>query len=149
MTDIYDIKNLVSSIPINFVYTAIILAVAMILYIFLINQKEETKIIKIKVKKENINDLIKDLEQNIDKFDKDTFYRKLDYILRLIVKEKYNKNIKNLSYKELNKLDIDNILKDFIKNIYFKEYAKNIDDNEEIRQKYVNLIKWLYWLSDS
>ena len=147
MTDIYDIKNLVSSIPINFVYTAIILAVAMILYIFLINQKEETKIVKIKVKKENINDLIKDLEQNIDKFDKDTFYRKLDYILRLIVKEKYNKNIKNLSYKELNKLDIDNILKDFIKNIYFKEYAKNIDDNEEIRQKYVDLINKFNWFN--
>jgi hypothetical protein len=38
---------------------------------------------------------------------------------------------------ELENLKIDKIFIDLLKSIYFKEYSKNIEDNIELRKKYL------------
>jgi hypothetical protein len=38
-----------------------------------------------------------------------------------------------MTYSQINKLDIDNNLKNLIKSIYYKEYKENIEDSLELR----------------
>jgi hypothetical protein len=42
-----------------------------------------------------------------------------------------------MTFKEINNLELSNVLKDLIKSIYYKEYMKEIDDNEEIRKNLI------------
>jgi uncharacterized membrane protein len=71
----------------------VILVVFLIAYYFLfIKEKpviiEEEKIIKPQKKNADYENLIDDIEQNISKYDKDMFYKKVDKILRLYLEEK-------------------------------------------------------------
>jgi hypothetical protein len=42
-----------------------------------------------------------------------------------------------MTFKEINNLELSSDLKDLIKSIYYKEYMKEIDDNEEIRKNLI------------
>jgi hypothetical protein len=42
-----------------------------------------------------------------------------------------------MTFKEINNLELSNDLKDLIKSIYYKEYMKEIDDNNEIRKNLI------------
>jgi predicted AlkP superfamily phosphohydrolase/phosphomutase len=46
-----------------------------------------------------------------------------------------------MTFKEINNLELSNDLKDLIKSIYYKEYMKEIDDNNETRKKFIEDIK--------
>jgi hypothetical protein len=46
-----------------------------------------------------------------------------------------------MTFKEISNLDLSNDLKNLVKSIYYKEYMKDIDDNNEIRKKMIEDIK--------
>ena len=133
MTDIYDIKPLLLNPPINVTYSLIFLVVFIVLYFLLFYKKEEKKVIVLNNKKSekiDVNDILKDLEQNIEKHSKDEFYHKLDKAIRIYLKNTKNIDIDNLSFKEIEQLDLDDDLKSYLKEVYYKEYDNRKDDLE-------------------
>jgi len=48
-----------------------------------------------------------------------------------------------MTFDEIQKLELDNSLKNIIKSIYYKEYVKKIDDSREIRMNFIYKIKEL------
>jgi len=48
-----------------------------------------------------------------------------------------------MTFEEINMLKIKQNLKDLIKNIYFKEYMRKIEDNTEIRKNLISETKKL------
>ena len=147
MTDIYDIKDVLLSFPINITYSLVYLIFLLILYFIYKNiiNKNDEKIIEsvreiIKPKKDYL-DILENFNKNyLDKNEK-IFYSKLLYILREILENKWEKNISKMTFKQINNLDLSNNLKNLVKSIYYKEYMKDIEDNKEIRKKLIEDIK--------
>jgi len=147
MTDIYDIKDVLLSFPINITYSLVYLIFLLILYFIYKNiiNKNDEKIIEsvreiIKPKKDYL-DILENFKKNyLDKNEK-IFYSKLLYILREILENKWEKNISKMTFKQINNLDLSNNLKNLVKSIYYKEYMKDIEDNKEIRKKLIEDIK--------
>ncbi len=83
-------------------------------------------------------------EEYLDK-NKEIFYAKLSKILKNIIMQQGSlaswKDITKMTFTEINKLEIKQNLKDLIKNIYFKEYMKEIEDSEEIRKNLILEVK--------
>jgi len=48
-----------------------------------------------------------------------------------------------MTFEEINNLKLDDSLKNMIKSIYYKEYTKKIDDNDDIRRTFIKNIKKL------
>jgi hypothetical protein len=48
-----------------------------------------------------------------------------------------------MTFEEIKNLKLKQNLKDLIKKIYFKEYAKQIEDNNEIRKQLILDVKGL------
>ena len=46
-----------------------------------------------------------------------------------------------MTFSEINNLALSNELKQLIKEIYYKEYIEKIEDNNELRNKYIEDIK--------
>ena len=147
MTDIYDIKDVLLSFPINITYSLVYLIFLLILYFIYKNiiNKNDEKIIEsvreiIKPKKDYL-DILENFKKNyLDKNEK-IFYSKLLYILREILENKWEKNISKMTFKQINNLDLSNNLKNLVKSIYYKKYMKDIEDNKEIRKKLIEDIK--------
>ncbi|MDP2396401.1 MAG: hypothetical protein Q8M44_06135, partial [bacterium] len=73
---------------------------------------------------------------------KDIFYSKLIEILKEIIQEKITKDISKMTFEEINKLDIDDLIKNLIKDIYFKEYMEYvIQDNYEYRKELIDKVR--------
>lgn len=150
MTDIYDIKDIILGFPINFIYTSIYILFIFIIYFiykYLINKKDDKIIVnnEEKFEKEEIdfNKILQDYElKSIDE-DSEKFYSGLIEILRDILESFWNKNISKMTFEEIQKLNLDENLKNLIKSIYYKEYVKKIEDNREIRKNYIEKIKKL------
>ena len=150
MTDIYDIKLLLLWRPINVIYSLIILFILIIAYYFLFIKKnnevvEEKKLIKRpKIKNIDYTRLVQDIKQNLETYNTEKFYHQIDKILRLYLEKQDSKNLETLTLKEIENLELDNIFKNLLKSIYFKEYSNNMDDNiqtrKEILHKLENLI---------
>ena len=147
MTDIYDIKDVLLSFPINITYSLVYLIFLIILFIIYKNiiSKKDEKIIEsvrevIKPKKDYYDILENFKKDYLDKNEK-IFYSKLLYILREILEYKWEKNISKMTFKEISNLELSNNLKNLVKSIYYKEYMKDIDDNKEIREKMIEDIK--------
>ena len=160
MTQINDIKPIMLWFPINILNTILFILFLVILYFIwrYFNNKKDIKIEKIKTnfwKVWSIDDFLKDLENLEKEFfnsEKDIFYQKLSKILKNIFLYKTKKDISKMTLNEilstegfnpLNNSKNSKFLKDLISNIYFKEYAKKIDDNEEIRKNLILEIKKL------
>jgi len=150
MKDIYDIKPLESLFPINIVYSLIF--VFFIIFLYLIyyilnkdfNKKQETfnKInFERKISREEFFTVINKFEEKYLSKNSEIFYSKLIEILKEILKQKTKKDISKLTFNEINKLNLDKNLTNLIKNIYFKEYAKNIEDSEEVRKELVERVR--------
>lgn len=145
MTDIYDIKQNLLWMPINFLYSIFFLIFIIFLYFFYKflekrknYKKKSTEISKPLIVKEI--DFIKILDNFEKKYlqeNKENFYSKLLQILREIYKYKNKEDIWKLTFDEINKLNLDQNLKKLIKNIYFKEYSRDIEDDEEIRKNLI------------
>ncbi len=146
MTDIYDIKPLFLWFFINFLYTLIFLIFFSILY-FLFKTpkkiKKEEKKEKKYFKKIDFNKVLENFEKKYLMAKKDIFYSKLAEILKEILKENKNVDISKMTYKEFSKINLENSLLKLLKNIYFKEYAKNIEDNKNLRENLILEIKKL------
>jgi len=150
MTDIYWIKDISLGSFINYKFTTIIIIVAVFVYFILtiINKKVKNKTNDKRISQEknlenkiDIQKLLNYLEKNYKDLKQDYFYHKLDYIIRILIKNLYKLDINSLSYDELKKSNIPSDLKKIIKEIYFREYNHKITDNTEIRQKYIQIIK--------
>ena len=147
MTDIYDIKDVLLSFPINITYSLVYLVFLIILFIIyknLINKNDE-KIIELTNEvirpKKNYYEILEDFKKDyLDKNEK-IFYSKLLYILREILEYKWERNISKMTFKQISNLDLSNDLKNLVKSIYYKEYMKDIDDNKKIREKLIEDIK--------
>jgi len=146
MTDIYDIKGIILWVPINILYSLIILLILIIAYWFLFKTSKKQAIQEVIVVKKPTNidftQLIEDLEKNIQIYNTEEFYHQVDKILRLYLSnKKWIKNIEKLTLKEVEQLDIDSSFIDILKNIYFKEYAKDIEDSLDTRKEYLEKLK--------
>ena len=145
MTDIYDIKQNLLGLPINIVYSIfflIFIIFLIFLYKFLENNKNNRKkstegFSHLKVKKINFSKISSNFEEKYLRENKTIFYSKLLEILREIYKYKNKKDIWKLTFDEINKLNLDNNLKLLIKNLYFKEYSREVEDSEEVRKKLI------------
>jgi hypothetical protein len=151
MTQINEIKPVMLWLPINIFNTIIFVLFLVILYFVwkYFTKQKEVKKEKIKTnfwKVESIDDFKKDLE-NLEKnylnSNKDIFYQKLSEILKNIFLYKTKKDISKLTLSEIKKIKLNQKLINLIENIYFKEYAKQIDDNAEIRKNLILEIKKL------
>ncbi len=147
MTDIYDIKDVLLSFPINITYSLVYLIFLLILYFI---YKNINKIIKPAASSLPLGEIERGIDYYdiLENFKKDyldknekIFYSKLLYILREILEYKWEKNISKMTFKEISNLDLSNDLKNLVKSIYYKEYMKDIDDNNEIRKKMIEDIK--------
>ena len=148
MTDIYDIKGIVLWLPINILYSLIILLVLIIAYwfVFKVSKKQIKQEIIIveepKIKNIGFKQLIEDLEKNIQIYNTEEFYHQIDKILRLYLSnKKWIQNIEKLTLKEVEQLNIDSSFIDILKSIYFKEYAKDIEDSLDTRKEYLEKIR--------
>jgi len=148
MTDIYDIKAIILWVPIDITYSLIVLLILIISYwlLFLNNKKQIKQEIIIveesKIKNIDFDKLIKSLEKNIQIYNTEQFYHQIDKILRsYLSNEKGIYNIEELTLKEIEQLDLDIIFRDILKNIYFKEYSKNVGDSLDIRKEYLEKLK--------
>ncbi|MDP2090346.1 MAG: hypothetical protein Q8K30_02005 [Candidatus Gracilibacteria bacterium] len=149
MNDIYDIKSTFLGLPINITNTLIFLLFIIILYYLLklLNKKEEKieikpVIIEEKVVTKNYVDILNEFEKKYIDSLKDIFYSKLIEILKEIIQEKITKDISKMTFEEINKLDIDDLIKNLIKDIYFKEYMEYvIQDNYEYRKELIDKVR--------
>jgi len=141
----YDIKPLLNEEPFNLFYTTIFIIIWLVVYWLLFIKNKNTQTTKQEYKniyQPNFNKEIKDLTKNIN-LPAEIFYKKLNKILKDIIYFKSWKNVSNLTYQEIEKLDLDDMFKDLLKSTYFKEYAPSIEDNPDIRKKYINNLKIL------
>ncbi len=141
----YDIKPLLNEEPFNLFYTTIFIIIWLVVYWLLFIKNKNTQTTKQEYKniyQPNFNKEIEDLTQNIN-LPAEIFYKKLNKILKDIIYFKSWKNVSNLTYQEIEKLDLDDMFKDLLKSTYFKEYAPLIEDNPDIRKKYINNLKIL------
>lgn len=141
----YDIKPLLNEEPFNLFYTTIFIIIWLVVYWLLFIKNKNTQTTKQEYKniyQPNFNKEIEDLTQNTN-LSAEIFYKKLNKILKDIIYFKSWKNVSNLTYQEIEKLDLDDMFKDLLKSTYFKEYAPLIEDNPDIRKKYINNLKIL------
>lgn len=142
MNDIYDIKSTFLWFPINITNTLIFLWFIIILYYLLksLNKKEEileikSEVIEEKVIKKNYMDLLIEFEKKYIDSNKDLFYSKLIEILKEIIKENISKDISKMTFEEINNLNIDNLIKNLIQEIYFKEYMEYVTEDTQVYRK--------------
>ena len=149
MNDIYDIKNTFLGFPINITNSLIFIIFIIWLFIYLkiLFKKSELEdkleeIVLIKKEAKNYADILIQFKKQYLESKSEIFYSKLIEILREILEEKENKNIVKMTFEEINTLDIENDLKNLIKDIYFKEYTKNVhDDTVEYRKELILKVK--------
>ena len=140
----YDIKPVINWEFINITLSLIILVVWGFLY-FLLNTKPTTtqqpeidfnSLLPVI----NFSKFIKELENSL-MIDSNTFYAKIANLLKLIIQDKFNLNVQALTLEEIEKLPIEEDLKDILASVYYKEFTKPINDDIEKRKKYINQIK--------
>jgi hypothetical protein len=89
----------------------------------------------------NYKELINNFEKKYLEEKTDIFYSKLSEILKEFLEERENKNISKMTFNEINKLNLEENIKNLIKNIYFKEYKQSFEDNNEIRKNLIEEVK--------
>jgi len=151
MQQINDIKPIMLWSPINITTTIIFIIFIVILYFIYkkikLGQTQRSAPTKnvgfsSSVHPDTYKKQLKELEKNID-ISSQIFYKKLAEILKNILEYYWAKNISKMTFDEIKNLKLKQNLKDLIKNIYFKEYAKEINDSEEIRKELIGEIKKL------
>lgn len=145
MNDIHDIKTNLLWFPIDITYSIIFIIFIVILFLLYkyLNREKEFNILEEKeiiIEKDFINILV-EFEKNFIDINSDIFYSKLLDILRDIYYKNEHKNIESMTFDEINKLNLDKDLNELIKSIYYKEYAKDIDDNNDLRKEYITKVK--------
>jgi len=148
MTDIYDIKPLLLWNPINIFYSIIILIILIFYYYILFFRKNTQTnikdwIITHKITNINYKEMISKLEKNINTYDENIFYSKINKILRLYLQSQWYKTIWSSTLKEIKNIEIDSMFKELFKDIYLKEYSLNIEKNIIKRKEYLEKIKFL------
>ena len=147
----FKIKDLSLGYFINFESSLIyILFAIFILFFFnkiLSSKEDDIEIINTrvenKIQKRNFDKIILDFEKKYLNENHSIFYSKLIEILRDILETKWIKNISKMTFSQINNLQLDEQIKLLLKNIYYKEYSKNIIDNEQIRLEYISKTKEL------
>lgn len=152
MTDIYDIKDTFLGLPIDITLSLMFIAfiiILILLYRYLIIKKTpkvskeaDNFIIKLKISID-YSKLLTEIEEKYLDDNKEVFYSKVSWIIRWILEEREYLSISNMTFEEISALELDLDIKKLIKNIYFKEYMKEVDDNKEIRKIIINKIRKL------
>lgn len=150
MNDIYGIKEWLLWFPFEYInaliYILFILIIIFISKYFFSNTKVEKDIVIKKVaKKEKIDfsKLINEIEKKYINEKWDVFYSHISEVIRLILEEKESKNISKMTFAEINKLNINDEIKNLIKNVYYKEYAREVIDSFETRTDLIEKVKGL------
>jgi len=144
-----DINPIILWLPINIVNTIVFIVFVLWLYFLSFYLKQNKKVEKksktnfwkvqsVDIYKKQLLDLEKNI--NIDKYE---FYKNLANILKWILEYYGAKNISKMTLEEINNLKLKQNLKELIKNVYFKEYARDTDDSKEIRKDLILEVKKL------
>lgn len=152
MNDIYDIKANILWLPINLFYSLVFVLFYIFFYVILskyLNKDKEKKVkmlhCNISTKKEEINyiNILKNIEEKYLTSSKEIFYSKLSQLIRLFLEENQKKPISKMTFEEIKSLNLEKNIENIIKDIYFKEFQKDIEDNEELRKKVLEEVKSL------
>lgn len=151
MNDIYDIKENLLGLPIDITNSLIFIIFLIGIYIFLkIFFKKEEKEEKIeekpilKVEYKDYNNILNQFVSEYLDSKSHIFYSGLIVILREILEEKENKNISKMTFDEINILNIDDSIKNLIKDVYFNEYMEYLSqDSIDYRSKLVANVRGL------
>ena len=142
-----EINKIILWFPIDIINSIIFIIFVILLYFIWkyfnknkIYKQPEKKIFKEKV---DFKKIISDFEKNNISNSPEIFYSKLLEIIKEILEQAWVKNISKMTFEEINILKIKQNLKDLIKNIYYKEYKKEIEDNIEIRKNLISETKKL------
>lgn len=142
-----EINKIILWFPIDIINSIIFIIFVILLYFIWkyfnknkIYKQPEKKIFKEKV---DFKKIISDFEKNNISNSPEIFYSKLLEIIKEILEQAWVKNISKMTFEEINMLKIKQNLKDLIKNIYFKEYMRKIEDNTEIRKNLISETKKL------
>jgi len=145
MKDIYEIKNILLGLPI-WIEKTLILLIFFIWSYFLLKKyfwEEEKELEKNNIEEKifyedkNFSKFLDEFEKNFFNAEKNIFYQKISEILKGILENKFQENFSNLTFDELRKMNLDWEIENLLKNIYFKEYAKKIEDWEDLRKKII------------
>lgn len=151
MTDIYDIKQNILWLPIDLFYSVVFVLFYIFFYIILSKYLNKDKVLKEEIiEKESITkgkvDYIEILEEIKNKYlnsSKEIFYSKLSEVIRLFLEENQEKPISKMTFEEIKSLNLEKNIENIIKDIYFKEFQKDIEDNYELRKKVLDEVKSL------
>ena len=152
MSDIYDAKYILLGDPISIIYSVVfVLFIIIMLFLFkYFNKKEvvykEKKLnyVEEEIKYVNYIKIFENLEENYKNLKPEVFYKELSFIIRWYLEQERNvDNISKMTFREIRKLKLDKRIEKLIENIYFKEFSKNILDNEEIRKEIMLAVKTL------
>jgi hypothetical protein len=100
-------------------------------------------ILQCKKSKENKDylDILKNIEEKYINGKSVIFYPKIDNIIRDFLKHKNSIDITKMTFDEIKYLKLDEKIENLIKNIYFREFNQNLDDNLDLRKEILEKIK--------
>lgn len=153
MTDIYDIKANILWLPIDIFYSIIFLFFYIFFYLILNkyfskNKEKNTEIFQLNIstQKEKIDylEFLQNIEENYLNSEKSIFYSKLSEIIRLFLEEKLGKAISKMTFDEIKDLNLEKNLESILKNIYFKEFKREVEDDINSRESIILKVKKLF-----
>ncbi len=145
MTDIYDIKTFLFWFIYSFDYLFIIWAFVFFVWFYLLlNFVLSSKKINIDTKKiedDFIRNRFEYLINNVKILEREIFYREVSIFLRnLIFKKFQDKSVFFMTLEEIQK-DFKNEYNEILKEVYYLEFNKNLEDSFKVRKKILEKIK--------
>lgn len=153
MVDIYDIKDNILWLPIDFFYSIIFVLFYIIFYVILskyFNKEKNEEASEMFQRNISTNreylyysKLLKCIEKNYLDSSKEIFYSKLSWIIREFLEEKENLSISKMTFEEIKRLNLEKNTENIIEDIYFREFSENIEDSVEFRKEILGRIRKL------
>lgn len=145
MTDIYDIKTFLFWFIYSFDYFFIIWAIIFFIFFYLllsfVFKSEKIKIDTKKIEDDFIRERLEYLIKNIENLSREIFYREVWIFLRNLIFRKFqDKSVFFMTLEEIQK-DFKNEYNEILKEVYYLEFNKNLEDNFKIRKNILEKIK--------
>lgn len=132
-------------VDLNNFFIWIFFVIIFFIWFYFLNKKEKISSEKIEkkifVEPKNFFEDLKKIEKNFLNSSENIFYWKISFLLKEFLEEKKWENFSKMTFSQISKLEISEDLKNILSQIYFKSYAKKIEDSEEKRIEVIWEIK--------
>lgn len=145
MTDIYDIKTFLFWFIYSFDYFFIIWAIIFFIFFYLllnfVFKSEKIKIDTKKIEDDFIRERLEYLIKNIENLSREIFYREVWIFLRNLIFRKFqDKSVFFMTLEEIEN-NFKNEYNEILKEVYYLEFNKNLEDSFKVRKKILEKIK--------